>query len=110
MTALSDDVSDLRSGKLSLDELIDKWAIRAWAPMPSVTNAIEVNEIEADRGMGGDDTWDEVVRMRLTGVLSPNEYTTISESIELICGRKFPPYVEYFQQVAETIVKKIKPT
>ena len=58
MTILSDDVADLRSGKLTLDQLTNKWIARDWSPVYSpARNVLDVSSLELDEAVGGDGTW-----------------------------------------------------
>lgn len=103
MTILSDDVADLRSGKLTLDQLTNKWIARDWSPVYSpARNVLDVSSLELDEAVGGDGTWHEVVKMRLAGQLSPDEFRHISSSINAARGRTYPPYTQFFQQIADT--------
>jgi hypothetical protein len=82
MTQVADELAELHSGKITLEQLGTLWAARTWSPVPQAPrDPVGMAAWEPCDSFGGDGTWDEVVRRQVMGELSWNDYLALSRIV-----------------------------
>jgi hypothetical protein len=83
-TQVSDDVAELNAGKITVQELGERWAARTWIPSgpPPTRDVLEIAAREASDYMGPDGSWYEVEIQLAKGTLSRDNYRTINRIME----------------------------
>jgi hypothetical protein len=85
VTQVTDDVADLNSGKITPQQLGERWAARTWLPIhPKVTSVHDVAALEVDDAFGPDGSWWEVKALVARGVISRADYSAINKTYEQI--------------------------
>jgi len=82
-TQVSDDVAELNAGKITVQQLGERWAARTWLPIhPRLTDPVGIAALEACDGFGPDGSWSEVDNLFAKGVLSRADYFAVSKVID----------------------------
>jgi hypothetical protein len=85
MTRISDDVAELRTGTITVQQLGERWASKPFLPGPTAPrNALAVAAWELDDTIGPDGSWDEVQRLCDKGMMSRTDYFAVSGVIDQI--------------------------
>jgi hypothetical protein len=100
MTQVADDVAELNEGKITVQQLGERWAARSWIPVPSAPRTAEATAaIEPDDTFGPPGSWSEVQTLFAKGLLSRSDYFEVIGVIDKIirpddkvkAGRVPPP-------------------
>lgn len=85
-TPVFDDVLELNAGKITTQQLGERWAARTWLPIikgPRTVEAVAALEASDFLGDGATGTWYEVENLR-GGVLSDADYSAVWEVMAAI--------------------------
>lgn len=77
---VTNDVAELNAGKITAQQLGERWAVREWPSIIKGPRTVEaIAALEAADFMGATGTWHEVEELRQRGVLSATDYDAICE-------------------------------
>lgn len=83
MSQVTDDLARYKSGDMTLDELAAEWAQRDFGTADDTTKSVEDVWLDAeDTDHTAEGTWGEVRSLRDRGLLTPEEYATVSAAAD----------------------------
>lgn len=87
MSQVTDDLARYKSGDITLDELATEWAERDFGTADEGTKSVEDVWLDAeDADHSEEGTWGEVRSLRNRGLLTPEEYNTVSVAADEAAG------------------------
>lgn len=101
MTQVTDDVAELNSGKITIQQLAQRWSNRTWIPdLPTTSRTpISINEIETADVFGPDGSWWEVQKLFAKGIISRDDYFAVNRVMDQIVKEKAAMRIANFPTV-----------
>lgn len=82
MTQVTDDVAELNAGKITVQQLGERWAARTWVQAPAVPrNAETIAAIETADAMGPPGSWTDVGDIFAKGILSLADFIELNDIV-----------------------------